>query len=123
MSDFKKIKKLLKDNNQEHLLFKYDKLDKKGKEYLLEQIENIDFKLINKLYKEANESIDLKDVEIEPVSFFDRSKLTDKEIENYTNIGEEIVKEGKLAVVTMAGGQGTRLRTYWSKRYIYFRLT
>lgn len=114
MKDLNKIKKILKDNNQEHLLFKYEKLDKEGKERLLNQIEKIDFKLMNKLYKEATEKIDFQDVEIEPVSFFDRATLTEQEHKNYITIGTDVIKDGKLAIVTMAGGQGTRLRTYWS---------
>lgn len=109
MSDFKKIQKLLKDNNQEYLLFKYDKMDEKGKELLLKQIEKIDFKLMEKLYQEAVEEVDFRDVEIKPVPFFDREKLSGKEKENYINIGTEVIKDGMLAVVTMAGGQGTRL--------------
>ncbi len=109
MSDFKKIQKLLKDNGQEHLLFRYDKLDKEGKEKLLKQIEKIDFKLMDKLYKDAIEEVDFRDVEIEPVPFFDRAKLSDKDKEGYTAIGREVIKDGMLAVVTMAGGQGTRL--------------
>lgn len=113
MGDLKKIRKILKDKKQEHLLQKYDDLDEKGKELLLKQIENIDFKLINKLYKEAIEEIDFQDIEIEPVPFFDRMKLTDKEQESYIALGTDIIKEGKLAIVTMAGGQGTRLRSYW----------
>ena len=40
-----------------------------------------------------------------------------KEEENeYKNLGEEVLKNNKYAVVTMAGGQGTRLRTQWTKR-------
>ena len=53
MSDLKKIQKLLKDNGQEHLLFKYNEMEKDGKEKLLKQIEKIDFQLMKKLYKEA----------------------------------------------------------------------
>ena len=109
MSDLKKIQKILKDNNQEHLLLKYDDLNEKGKETLLKQIENIDFSLINKLYNEAIEEIDYKDVEIEPVPFFDKNKFSAKERADYSLIGKDVIKDGKLAVVTMAGGQGTRL--------------
>ena len=36
-------------------------------------------------------------------------KLTVEEKERFISIGEEIIKSGKLAAVTMAGGQGTRL--------------
>ena len=107
MSDFKKIQKLLKDNGQEHLLFRYDKLDKEGKEKLLKQIEKIDFKLMDKLYKDAIEEVDFRDVEIEPVPFFDRAKLSDKDKEGYTAIGREVIKDGMLAVVTMEIGRAS----------------
>ena len=40
----------------------------------------------------------------------DKYKLYD-DYKYYENIGKKAIKEGKLAAVTMAGGQGTRLRT------------
>lgn len=109
MSNLTEIKKILKENNQEHLLLKYDSLDKEGKERLLQQIKKIDFKLIKQLYNEAIEQVDFRDVEIEPVPFFDRAKLSGKEKEDYIKVGTDVIKDGSLAVVTMAGGQGTRL--------------
>lgn len=49
------------------------------------------------------------DSKIEPIDYTDKSKLSKEEYEKYKAIGEKKIKEGKLAVVTMAGGQGTRL--------------
>lgn len=39
----------------------------------------------------------------------DKAKLSNEEIQKYSEIGIEQIKKGKLAAVTMAGGQGTRL--------------
>ena len=47
---YNKAKKILEKYNQTHLLSQYEKLDNKKKEYLLNQIINIDFDQINKLY-------------------------------------------------------------------------
>ena len=44
------IKKTLKKYSQEHLLNEYEKLDEVNQKRLLDQIEHIDFELINNLY-------------------------------------------------------------------------
>ena len=104
-----KIKKTLKKYGQEHLLQKYDQMDEKTREELLEQIENIDFDLMKDLYEKATKPVDLEQVTIEPIEHVDKSKLTATEREMYEKKGIEAIKYNKLAVVTMAGGQGTRL--------------
>ena len=104
-----KIKKNLKKYGQEHLLQKYDQMDEKTREELLEQIENIDFDLMKDLYEKATKPVDLEQVTIEPIEHVDKSKLTATEREMYEKKGIEAIKYNKLAVVTMAGGQGTRL--------------
>ena len=104
-----KIKKTLKKYGQEHLLQKYDQMDEKTREELLEQIENIDFDLMKDLYEKATKPVDLEQVTIEPIEHVDKSKLTASERKMYETKGIEAIKYNKLAVVTMAGGQGTRL--------------
>ncbi|MCI8309443.1 MAG: hypothetical protein HFJ45_04485 [Clostridia bacterium] len=103
------IKSKLKEYNQEHLLLFYDKLNDTQKEELLNQIENIDFDLMNELYESTKKPLDLEDTVIEPIEHTDKSKLTVAEKEMYESKGIEAIKDHKFAVVTMAGGQGTRL--------------
>ena len=43
------------------------------------------------------------------MEYLDKSKLSNEELEKYKKIGEEVIKKNEFAVVTMAGGQGTRL--------------
>ncbi len=102
------IRAELKKYNQEHLLNGYDKLDDNKKQILLQQIENIDFELVNFLYESTKKVNETKQDEITPMEYLDKSKLYD-DYKYYENIGKKAIEEGKLAAVTMAGGQGTRL--------------
>ena len=106
---YEEAKKLVKKYNQEHLLKFYDELDEEKKKELLDQILSIDFELMEKLYKDATKPLDLKDVTVEPIDYVDKSKLTATETKAYEEKGIEAIKANKFAVVTMAGGQGTRL--------------
>ena len=108
LSTFEEIKWKLKKYGQEHLLNGYDKLDENKKQQLLEQLDKIDYSLINILYNNIKKEVDLTNSKIEPIQYFDKYKLNEK-YKEFENIGEKAIKEGKLAVVTMAGGQGTRL--------------
>ena len=107
--ELESIKKTLKKYGQEHLLLKYDEMDDKQKSELLKQIKDIDFDLMQNLYEQATKPVDLGEVEIEPIEHVDKSKLTVAEREMYEKKGIEAIKYNKFAVVTMAGGQGTRL--------------
>ena len=64
---------------------------------------------MKKLYKQAISEVDFENIEIEPVDYVDKSKMTNSEKEQYLEKGIESIKDKELAVVTMAGGQGTRL--------------
>lgn len=102
------VERKLKKYGQEHLLNGYSKLDETKQKRLLEQINNIDFNLINSLYENTKKKMHTDGSVIEPIQYYDKYKLNEqyKELEA---IGEKAIKEGQLAVVTMAGGQGTRL--------------
>ena len=106
-SKYNEAKKILEQYNQTHLLSQYEKLDDEKKEYLLNQIINIDFEQLNKLYENTKKEIEAGKDLIEPISYIEKEKISD--YEKYMEIGAEEIKRGKLAVVTMAGGQGTRL--------------
>ena len=93
-----------------HILSQYNKLSDEKKEYLLNQIMKIDFEQLNKLYEQTKNEIKLGTDKVEPISYIEKEKLSNEEKETYFNLGASKLKEGKLAVVTMAGGQGTRLR-------------
>ena len=106
---YEEIKKTLVKYNQEQLLVNYKNMNQKDKEKLLSEIENIDFGFMNSLYKDAKKELTFKDEKIESIDCTEKDRLPKEEKEKYDKIGTEKIKAGKLAVVTMAGGQGTRL--------------
>lgn len=102
------VNRLLKKYNQEHLLQFYDKIiDIEKKEGLLNEILDIDFKKILDLYKKS--MINNINYEVSPLEHLEKESLSELEIAKYSQVGENQVINKKFAVVTMAGGQGTRL--------------
>lgn len=97
----------LKRYNQEHIL-KYD-LNNKQQEELEKQIENIDFEQLKSLYESTKEEKCIEEKRIEHIPYTDKTKLTKEEQLRLFEIGEQVIKQGHYAVITMAGGQGTRL--------------
>ena len=104
----KKVQSILKKYGQEHVLNHYETLDEMHQKELLEQIEQINFELINSLYYRIKKEEKHEKDTITPIEYLDKCKLYD-DYKTYENIGKKAIQEGKLAAVTMAGGQGTRL--------------
>ena len=107
-TELEEIENILKKYGQEHLLKHYNELDERKKEILLKQIDEIDFDLVNKLYDSTKEQKVSASDKITPIDYLDKFKLNDQ-YKYFETIGKKAIKEGKLAAVTMAGGQGTRL--------------
>ena len=107
--NYEEAKKVLQKYGQEHILNSYERLNEEKKEKLLKQIATIDFEQMLNLYENTKKEIEFKDSKIEPIPAVNAETLSVEEKEKYRKIGEEIIKSGKLAAVTMAGGQGTRL--------------
>ena len=99
----------LRKYNQEHILKNYENMSQNQKEKLLNQILTIDFNQIKELYESTKNEINFANDKIEPIGYVDKSALTDEELAKYNNLGDNAIKQGKYSVVTMAGGQGTRL--------------
>lgn len=97
--------KLTKKYGQEQLLDFYGELSEKEKESLLKQISKIDFEYMKSLY-ENKDNYEMLDKEIISMDAIDSKKINK---EMYEKIGENSIKNGELAVCSMAGGQGTRL--------------
>ena len=105
----KLAKDILKKYNQEHLLYFYDELTQDEKEKLLNQILTIDFEKILTLYKNSLNFHYDTNIKISPIPHIEKDRLSAYEINYYSKIGEAIIRSSEFAVVTMAGGQGTRL--------------
>lgn len=100
--------KLLK-YNQNHILELLSNLNSKEKQALEEQILNLDFDHIFKLYSQTKIKKEINIQEISPIKYVDKERIENKEKERIQKIGEQIIKNNQYAVITMAGGQGTRL--------------
>ena len=99
----------LKEYGQNHIVNILEKLDETKKQELIEQINKIDFHQMMEVYQNTKKEIEFKESKIEPVPYLDKAKLTKEQREEFDKLGEEVVKNNQYAVVTMAGGQGTRL--------------
>ena len=97
---FKKIAKF----NNEHVLYFWNELSAKKKENLMNEIDNIDFNLINFLYKKFKKS-KKKNNNIEETKYLSIEERT----KEFKSIGINALKSNQVAFLTVAGGQGSRL--------------
>lgn len=108
MKTFEEMKEYLEKENAEYLLRFYDELSEKERDELFEQIEHIDFELMKKLYESRNVP-PIKNKKIESTYYEVLEKIPQEERKKYYSRGEELLKNNRVAVCQMAGGQGTRL--------------
>ena len=76
---------------------------------MAEQILNLNFEQLNRLYAETKTEPEILEKKIEHTKYVDEYKISEEIREKYTKLGENVIKNNQYAVVTMAGGQGTRL--------------
>ncbi|WP_062109926.1 UTP--glucose-1-phosphate uridylyltransferase [Bacillus niameyensis] len=107
MDNYKLTEEKLKQYGQEHLLSFYEELEENEQDALIKQINSINFAEIEKAFHHLSSTSrkrELTSIGFESVE--DLPKLT-KEI--YAEKGLKLLKENKVAVVLLAGGQGSRL--------------
>ena len=109
MDKLQEVVLILKEYNQEHIIKYMENLNEKEKEELEEQILKIDFHQLTELYENAKKIIEIKENKIEKIDYIDKQKMSNSQKQQLSDIGGAVVATGKYAVVTMAGGQGSRL--------------
>ena len=130
----------LAPHGQEQLLTFWDELTAEERESLAQQIEAIDFDYLDKLFihrydppaaaaladraedPTAFKLSDLRDYDESPTSSFPKSPVTqlDETTDEITPLkavaaGEDYLRRHKIAIVVVAGGQGTRLDFHHAK--------
>jgi UDP-N-acetylglucosamine/UDP-N-acetylgalactosamine diphosphorylase len=108
------IKEKLVKYGQEHLLSFMDELSSDQQAILLAQLENIDFEELEELIEEyVLQKPEAKIPEdITPAPYFSETPENSDQEELYRNAerkGRELLGSGKVAALTVAGGQGSRL--------------
>lgn len=103
------VEEKLNEYNQSHILGEIEGLDENEKQELYEQISKIDFEEIENLYKEIGKDLNFEKLDISPMDYVDKSKLDEDERQRLEVLGKDIIENDQYAVVTLAGGQGTRL--------------
>lgn len=104
-----KVKKKVNKAKQKQILKFYSKLNYEDKEKLTNEILNTDLELMNRLYTNSfhDDVIDINNVT--PLKYISILDLSEEEKEELTLLGLNSITNNEYAIVTMAGGSGTRL--------------
>ncbi len=106
------LERLLRDHGQEHLLAFWDQLSPEGQQELAAEIRQLDLPLIARLYAERDtgENVEALIARASPPAAFrlDRSRNPFSPEEARLS-AVEALRAGRLGVILVAGGQGTRL--------------
>lgn len=99
----------LKKYSQEHLMEYLPYLTEEEQKKLEQQVEAIDFEQLQHLYELTKQEQNVEEKNISHIPYVDKAKLDEQRKRELEAIGKKVISSGKYAVITMAGGQGTRL--------------
>lgn len=98
------IHEILKKHGQTHICRHLEQLSDTEKQPLIHQIEDIDWQFLKSLTSRPTQiSGNIKPIEAMSVADIDKEKS------HYKATGLQAIREGKLCLLLLAGGQGTRL--------------
>ncbi len=104
----------LETAGQSHLLKFFDKLDENTQQSYIEELSGLDLELLDKLIRECvlqKPVLAIPD-DLEPAPYFPLTPRNAEEADYYQaadRAGAELISAGKVAALTVAGGQGSRL--------------
>lgn len=102
---YTKAYQLLEEKDQLHVLRFYDSLTSQEQEHLLSQIENIDWHVLDVL---AHKDEPINKGVIEPLAAIEVTEIESRH-SYFEELGLNALRNQKVGLVLLAGGQGTRL--------------
>ncbi|CAI2181912.1 3431_t:CDS:2 [Funneliformis geosporum] len=116
MSEVESLKAKYAAAGQEHLFTFYDDLSPEEQTSLFNQLSKLDIERVNRIFKKSTLCLDIvsdaeqQKLEHLPDDVFDSTLDGDEsKIRDWLNLGLDLIAQNKVAVILMAGGQGTRL--------------
>lgn len=103
------IEKLEKNNQNEIINLMTNVYSDEENKKIASQIERINIEKVMDLYDNASNIPFIDQSKIEHIGYTDLSSLDEEKFRSLKTAGEDVIKSGRYAVITMAGGQGTRL--------------
>ena len=99
-----KLLQYLKGLNQEHILKYYDALNDEEKATLYQQVMDVDWSFLDSINEKKNNDTSV----IESIGAMSIDSIS-KAYDSYKATGIKAIQDGKLCLLLLAGGQGTRL--------------
>jgi UDP-N-acetylglucosamine/UDP-N-acetylgalactosamine diphosphorylase len=110
---YQKLRRKFAEYGQDHVFRFWDELSPAQKEAFLEQLEAVDLDLIARLTRELIQSSPAPQGprRLDPPDVIPVPKTEDQKREALAaaKMGEQLLREGKVGIILVAGGQGTRL--------------
>ncbi|WP_256865334.1 UDPGP type 1 family protein [Paenibacillus sp. 32352] len=102
---------LLSRYGQEHLLRHYDELDDASRRKLISRIMQLDLQAVEQAWQRWKDSPaqSLAGMELTPMQASSWDEYTEEERERYASAGWNLLEQGKVGAIVVAGGQGSRL--------------
>lgn len=94
---------------QDHVLAFWDRLDDAARESLLAQVDSLPLDLVDRearAIRAGSASADAVPTDLAPASVLRRGDI---DVAHWSAAGERVIRAGRVACFTVAGGQGTRL--------------
>nr|XP_023024177.1 UDP-N-acetylhexosamine pyrophosphorylase-like [Leptinotarsa decemlineata]XP_023024178.1 UDP-N-acetylhexosamine pyrophosphorylase-like [Leptinotarsa decemlineata]XP_023024179.1 UDP-N-acetylhexosamine pyrophosphorylase-like [Leptinotarsa decemlineata] len=122
MFSFSEIEERLVNSKQEHLLQHWGKLTSEERECFLQQLSAIDFEYMNEIFwnatnfrHETPKKLDTRMSPIPSARYEVADRVSRAVLAEYRTIGLKEISEDHVAVILLAGGQGTRLGVTYPK--------
>ena len=109
MSAYKEAKQRAIQYGQEHIFRYFDELTSAQQDALAEAVLRIDFEQMQRLYQMAKQGEVAGEGAITPIAVTEKQNVSEDVLKAWEDYGMKLMREGRFAAVTMAGGQGTRL--------------